>query len=293
VKRRALSTEQLGWLLCTPALLGMLLVAAYPVLYAIWLSLFQYDLRFPDRRAFVGWDNYLSVLGSAVWWQALGNTLLITLSSLLLELLLGLLLALLMHRALFLRRTLRAAVLVPYAIITVVAALAWKFAFDPVSGFVNPLFGVDQAWLSERWSAFLVIVLSEVWKTTPFVALLLLAGLAQVPHDLLDAARVDGAGPLQRFWHITLPMIRPAILVALLFRTLDALRIFDMVFVQTRGAQGTETLSIVAYHALITRLNLGLGSTVSVLLFLCIAAIAFVFVTGLGAPLVQRERVDH
>ncbi len=293
MKWRALSTGQLGWLLCTPALLGMLLVAAYPVLYAMWLSLFQYDLRFPDRRLFVGWDNYLSVLGSAVWWQALGNTLLITLSSVLLELLLGLLFALLMHRALFLRRTLRTAVLVPYAIITVVAALAWKFAFDPVSGFVSPLFGVEQAWLSERWSALLVIVLSEVWKTTPFVALLLLAGLAQVPQDLLDAARVDGAGPLQRFWHITLPMMRPAILVALLFRTLDALRIFDMVFVQTRGAQGTETLSIVAYHALITRLNLGLGSTVSVLLFLCVAAIAFVFVTVLGAPLVQRERADH
>jgi multiple sugar transport system permease protein len=260
----------------------MLLVTAYPILYAIWLSLFRYDLRFPDQRAFVGLANYAGVLASGVWWESLANTLIITIGSVSIELVLGMLLALLMHRVLFLRRTVRASVLVPYAIITVVAALAWKFAFDPVTGFVNPWLGLEQPWLTERWSAFLVIILTEVWKTTPFIALLLLAGLTLVPRDLLDAARVDGAGAAQRFFRVTLPLMRNAILVALLFRTLDAFRIFDTVFVQTRGAQGTETVSIVGYHALITRLNLGLGSAVSVLIFLCVIAIAVLFVKGFG-----------
>ena len=282
-RRRDPFEERLGWLLCTPAVLAMLLVTAYPILYALWLSLFRYDLRFPDQRAFVGLANYASVLTSAVWWESLGNTLIVTVGSVSIELLLGMLLALAMHRALFLRRTLRASILIPYAIITVVAALAWKFAFDPVTGFVNPWLGLERAWLTERWSAYLVIILTEVWKTTPFMALLLLAGLTLVPQDLLDAARVDGANALQRFIHVTLPTMRPAIMVALLFRTLDAFRIFDTVFVQTRGAQGTETVSIVGYHALVTRLNLGLGSAVSVLIFLCVIAIAALFLRGFGA----------
>ncbi len=281
--------ERLGWLLCTPAVLAMLLVTAYPIGYALWLSLFRYDLRFPDQRAFVGLANYASVLTSEVWWESLANTLIITIGSVAIELVLGMLLALVMHRVFFLRRTVRASVLVPYAIITVVAALAWKFAFDPVTGFVNPWLGLERAWLTERWSAFLVIILTEVWKTTPFMALLLLAGLTLVPQDLLDAARVDGMNAVQRFFRVTLPLMRSTLLVALLFRTLDAFRIFDTVFVQTRGAQGTETVSIVGYHALVTRLNLGLGSAVSVLIFLCVIAIAALFVKGLGASFSAGE----
>jgi multiple sugar transport system permease protein len=266
----------------------MLLVTAYPILYAVLLSLFRYDLRFPDRRAFVGLQNYASVLTSGVWWESVWNTLVITVGSVSLELILGMLLALLMHRAVFARRTLRASILLPYGIITVVAALAWKFAFDPVTGFVNPLLNVDQAWLSHRWSAFVVIILTEVWKTTPFMALLLLAGLTLVPRDLLDAARVDGASGFQRFFRVTLPMMKSAVLVALLFRTLDAFRIFDTVFVQTRGAQSTESVSIVGYHALITRLNLGLGSAVSVLIFLSVVAIALLFIKGFDARLARE-----
>ena len=289
MKRQYNAEERLGWLLCAPAVLAMLLVTAYPMIYALWLSLFRYDLRFPDQRSFVGLANYASVLTSEVWWQSVLNTLVITLGSVSIELVLGMALALLMHRAIFLRRTLRASILVPYGIITVVAALAWKFAFDPVTGFVNPLLGVDHAWLAERWSAFLVIILTEVWKTTPFMALLLLAGLTLVPEDLLKAARVDGATPTQRFFRVTLPLMKPAILVALLFRTLDAFRIFDAVYLQTRGAAGTETVSIVGYHALITRLNLGLGSAVSVLIFLCVVVIAVLFVKGFGTHLARRE----
>ena len=282
-RRRDPAEERLGWLLCAPAVLAMLLVTAYPIIYAIWLSLFRYDLLFPDQRAFVGLANYASVLTSPVWWESLANTLTITLASVALELTLGMLLALVMHRVLFFRRTVRASVLVPYAIITVVAALAWKFAFDPVTGFVNPWLGVERAWLAERWSAFLVIILTEVWKTTPFMALLLLAGLTLVPQDVLDAARVDGANAVQRFFRITLPLMKNTLLVALLFRTLDAFRIFDTVYVQTRGAQGTETVSIVGYDALVTRLNLGLGSAVSVQIFGCVIAIALLFVRGFGA----------
>jgi len=281
--------ERLGWLLSAPAVAAMLLVTAYPVLYALWLSLFRYDLRFPDRRAFIGLGNYATVLTSPVWWGAVLNTLIITVASVSVELVLGMMLALLMHRAVFARRTLRTSVLVPYGIITVVAALAWKFAFDPLTGFVNPLLGVDQAWLSHRWSAFAVIILTEIWKTTPFMALLLLAGLTLVPRDLLDAARVDGASAAQRFFRVTLPLMKPAILVALLFRTLDAFRIFDTVFVQTRGAQGTESVSVVGYHALISRLNLGLGSAVSVLIFLCVLGIALLFVLGFDTRLAREE----
>ncbi len=285
MSRRARSERRLGWLLCAPAVLAMVAVTAYPMLYAFWLSLFRYDLRFPEQRAFVGVTNYMSVLGSGVWWEALLNTLVITVASVAIELALGLGLALVMHRALFARRTVRAAVLIPYGIITVVAALAWKFAFDPTTGFVNPLLGTERAWLTERASAFVVIVLTEVWKTTPFVALLLLAGLTLVPEDVLKAARVDGASAVQRFFRITLPIMKPAVLVAVLFRTLDAFRIFDAVFIQTRGAQGTETVSIVGYNALITRLNLGLGSAASVLIFACVTLIAFAFIKGFGTSL--------
>jgi len=289
-RRRDHSEERLAWLLCTPAVLAMLLVTAYPITYALWLSLFRYDLRFPDEWAFVGFANYASVLTSGVWWDSLANTLIITIGSVSIELVLGMLLALLMHRVFFLRSTVRASILVPYAIITVVAALAWKFAFDPVTGFLNPWLGLETAWLTERWSAFLVIILTEVWKTTPFMALLLLAGLTLVPRDLLDAARVDGASARQRFFRVTLPLMRNAVMVALLFRTLDAFRIFDTVFVQTRGAQGTETISIVGYHALVSRLNLGLGSAVSVLIFLCVITIAMLFVKGLGASFAAEDK---
>jgi multiple sugar transport system permease protein len=287
--RRLPPETRLGWLLCAPAVLAMLVVTAYPILYSVWLSLFRYDLRFPEEREFVGLENYASVLGSEVWWQSLVNTMIITVGSVSVELILGFGFALIMHRATFGRRTVRTSLLVPYGIITVVAALAWRFAFDPTTGFVNALLDLDRAWLTERGSAFFVIIMTEIWKTTPFMALLLLAGLTLVPIDLLHAARVDGANALQRFIRITLPLMRPAILVALLFRTLDAFRIFDTVFVQTRGAQGTETVSIVGYKTLITRLNLGLGSTVSVLIFVCVILIALIFVRGLGTPLTERR----
>ncbi len=283
------SEHRLAWLLCAPAVIAMLLVTAWPMLYAFWLSLFRYDLRFPDKYEFIGIDNYLSVLGSEAWWQALSNTLVITVASVSVELVLGFVFALIMHHALIGRRLVRTSLLIPYGIITVVAAMAWRFAFDPTTGFVNALSGMQGAWLAERWSAFFVIIQTEIWKTTPFMALLLLAGLTLVPVDLIRAARVDGANAVQRFFRITLPLMRPVIMVALLFRTLDAFRIFDTVFVQTRGAQGTESVSITGYNALITRLNLGLGSAVSVLIFLCVIIIAIIYIKGFAIDLSRRE----
>ncbi len=267
----------------------MLVVTAYPMLYALWLSLFRYDLRFPDSKHFVGLDNYWSVLGSPIWWQALSNTLALTVVSVSVELVLGFAFALIMHRAVIGRRVVRTSLLVPYGIITVVAAMSWRFAFDPTTGFVNALTGLDQPWFAERASALAVIILTEVWKTTPFMALLLLAGLTLVPGDLLKAARVDGAGPAQRFFRVTLPIMRPMILVALLFRALDAFRIFDTVFVQTHGAEATETVSMVGYSTLVTRLNLGLGSAVSVLVFICVLIVAGTFVRGFGLDVPDRE----
>ncbi len=286
---RANAERRLGWMLCAPAVTVMLVVTAYPIAYAVWLSLQRYDLRFPDDREFIGLANYASVLSSSQWWDSVLSTVIITVFSVIIELVLGFTLAWVMHRAIFGRGLVRASTLIPYGIITVVAALAWKFAFDPTTGFVNGLLGTDTAWFGARWSSFFVIILTEIWKTTPFMALLLLAGLTLVPNDLLQAARVDGASAFQRFTRVTLPLMKPAILVALLFRTLDAFRVFDSVYVQTRGAEGTETVSITGYKTLITRLNLGLGSAVSVLVFIAVLFIAALFVKGFGANLDQQQ----
>ena len=281
---RARAERKLAWTLCAPAIILMLLVTAYPIVYAIVLSLREVDLRFPDEGGFVGLDNYVAVLTSPLWWEVVLNTLIITVVSVSIELVLGMGLALIMHRAIFGRGIVRTATLIPYGIITVVAALAWFFAFDPASGFVNglPFVDDDKAWFGEKGSAFSVIIAAEVWKTTPFMALLLLAGLTTIDEGLYEAAKVDGANAWQRFVRITLPLMKPAIAVALLFRTLDAFRVFDSIFVMTRGAQDTQSVSILGYDQLISRLNLGLGSAVSVLIFLIVLAIAFAFVKLLG-----------
>ena len=283
--------RNLAWMLCAPAVTVMLLVAAYPVGYAVYLSLQKYDLRFPDDKEFVGLANYGDVLTSSTWWSAVGNTLIVTISSVTFELVLGMLIALVMHRAIFGRGPVRAAILIPYGIITVVAAFAWRYAFDPATGFIQdlPLVSDTANPLGERGGSFVVIVMTEVWKTTPFMALLLLAGLALVPDELNEAAKVDGAGPFQRFFRITVPLMKPAILVALLFRTLDAFRVFDTIFIQTRGANDTESVSILGYNVLINRVNLGLGSAVSVLIFICVILIAVLFVKGLGASTAQQR----
>ena len=270
----------------------MLLVTAYPIIYAVILSVQDVDLRFPDEGGFAGLSNYETVLTSSLWWQSVFNTVFITLVSVGIELVLGMIIALVMHRAIFGRGAVRTSVLIPYGIITVVAAFAWFYAFDPASGFVNglPFVADDKAWFGDRWTAMAVIIAAEIWKTTPFIALLLLAGLTTIDEGLYEAAKVDGATAVQRFFKITLPLMVPAILVALLFRTLDAFRVFDSIFIMTGGGQDTESVSIIGYNQLISRVNLGLGSAVSVLIFLMVLAIAFLFVRGFGATIPGREK---
>ncbi|MEA2217905.1 MAG: trehalose/maltose transport system permease protein [Solirubrobacteraceae bacterium] len=274
---RAKAERKLGWMLCAPAVSLMLLVAGFPIGYAFWLSLQDADLRFPNANKFVGLKNYESVLTSSTWWQDVSTTLIITVISVSLELVLGMLIAQAMYRAIFARTAIRASVLVPYGAVTVVAAFAWRLAFDPATGFVTSLFSISTPPFTTRTGSMIVIILAEVWKTTPFIALLLLGGLALVPDDLYKAAKMDGANGLQRFFKITLPLIRPALMVAVLFRTLDAFRIYDTVFIMTRGANDTETVSVLGYQQLINRLNLGLGSAVSILIFFCVILIAIAF----------------
>src|SRR5919112_770639 len=271
---RAKQERKLAWTLCAPAVAVMVLVAGFPILYAFWLSLRRADLRFPNAGEFVGLSNYGTVLTSSTWWTDFGNTLFITVISVALEVVLGMLIAQAMYRAIFARTAIRASVLVPYGAVTVVAAFAWRLAFDPATGFAVALFNLDTPPFTTRGGSFFVIIMAEVWKTTPFIALLLLGGLALVPDDLYKAAKMDGASAWQRFWKITVPLIRPALAVALLFRTLDAFRIYDVVFIATRGANNTDTVSVLGYEQLINRLNLGLGSAVSIMIFLCVILIA-------------------
>jgi multiple sugar transport system permease protein len=285
---RAKAERKLAFWLCAPAVLTMVLVAGFPIIYAFWLSLRRADLRFPAADKFIGLKNYETVLTSSTWWTDLANTLFITVITVSLELVLGMLIAQAMYRAIFARTAVRASVLVPYVAVTVVAAFAWRLAFDPATGFATQLFGLDTPPLTTRGGSFFVIIAAEVWKTTPFIALLLLGGLALVPEDLYKAAKMDGASSWQRFWKITVPLIKPALMVALLFRTLDAFRIYDTVFIITRGANNTETVSVLGYQQLVNRLNLGLGSAVSILIFICVMLIALIFTRFLGASPARR-----
>jgi multiple sugar transport system permease protein len=285
---RARAERKLGWILCAPSVILMLFVAGFPIGYAFWLSLRKADLRFPDATKFIGLKNYESVLTSSTWWNDIGTTVIITVVSVTLELAIGMLIAQAMYRAIFARTAIRASVLVPYGAVTVVAAFAWRLAFDPATGFVTQLFSINTPPFTTRIGSLIVIILAEVWKTTPFIALLLLGGLALVPEDLYKAAKMDGASALQRFFKITLPLIRPALMVAVLFRTLDAFRIYDSVFIMTRGANNTETVSVLGYQQLINRLNLGLGSAVSILIFFCVVLIAIAFTRLLGTSPQRR-----
>lgn len=284
--------RRLGWLLCAPAVVVMIAVTAYPIGYAIYLSLQRYDLRFPGQAKFVGLSNYGAVLSSPFWWDAFWVTLFITAVSVAIELVLGMGLALVMHRTIFWRGVVRTSVLIPYGIVTVVAAFSWQYAWTPDLGYLAGLLPSGEAPLTEQWPALWLIILAEVWKTTPFMALLLLAGLALVPEETLKAAMVDGATAWQRFTKIMLPLMKPAVLVALLFRTLDAFRIFDNIYILTAGAQGTGSVSILGYDNLFTSLNLGIGSAISVLIFICVGIIAFTFVKlfGTAAPGAEVKR---
>jgi multiple sugar transport system permease protein len=280
---RAREERRLAAMLVGPAAIVMIAVTAYPIIDAIVLSLQRSDLRFPHATKFVGLANYGHVLSASVWWQDVLHTAIITVISVSIQFVLGMALAVVMHRTLVARGLVRAVALIPYGIVAVVAAYSWELAWSLNSGWIPKLLGLTGDPLSHTFGTYVAIIVTEIWKNTPFMALLLLAGLALVPDELLEAAKVDGATAWQRFMRITVPLMKPAILVALLFRTLDAFRIFDTIYIFNQGAQGTESISILNYATLLNRLNLGLGSAVSVLLFVLVAIIAFVFIKGFGA----------
>lgn len=286
-RQRLRPEQRLGLLLVAPAALLMLAVTAYPIGYAVWLSLQRNNLAAPQDTAFVGVDNYVTILTDRYWWIALAVTLGITAVSVTLEFALGLALALVMHRTPIGKGLVRTAVLIPYGIVTAVASYSWYYAWTPGMGYLANLLprgsALTEAPLTQQIPSLGIVVLAEVWKTTPFMSLLLLAGLALVPEDLLKAAQVDGAGPWRRLTRVTLPIIKPAVVVALLFRTLDAFRIFDNIYVLTNGANNTASVSMLGYDNLFKGFNVGLGSAISVLIFVCVCLIALLFIEVFGA----------
>jgi multiple sugar transport system permease protein len=247
---------------------------------------------------FVGFKYYLEFARDGRLWDALGNTAFFTAVSVFLELVFGMAIALLINRAFFGRGVVRAAVLVPWAIPTVISALMWKFMFDGQNGIVAKWFEIigivpDMGeLLTTKAGSMFAVIFADVWKTTPFMALLLLAGLQTIPSSLYEAANVDGASKVQQFFHITLPLMKSTILVALLFRTLDAFRIFDLIYVLTGGgpANSTETITIYAYKTMFAQMDFGRGSALSVVVFLCVAIISILFVRWLGTDLISDGR---
>src|SRR5215210_537818 len=280
--------RRLATLLLSPAMAVIALVAAYPIGYAIWLSLNEYSVRTPGLSRWAGLRNYETALSAESFQSAIVNTLIFTVGSVSLELILGLAMAMAMHNAFKGKGLIRTVVLVPWAILTVVTAITWQTIFEPQLGFVNTMLrgiglpGGDIVWLGEQGYAMAVLIFADVWKTAPFMALLVLAGLQVIPDDVYEAAKVDGASAWQRFTKITLPLLKPAILVALIFRTLDALRIFDLPFVLTKGAHGTTTLSLISYETFQTNRILGLGSALAVLTFIIVMIVSFVYIRFVG-----------
>lgn len=290
---RSKAETRLGQKLVAPAIILMLVVTAFPMLRALYLSTFDYALTAPDERGFIGINNYVTALTDPLFWQTTGVTVLYMVVTVAVELVIGFIFAMVMHRVIFARGVIRTSILIPYGIITVVSGFAWQFAFSFQNGFVNgwlPFIGADFNWFGETTPAVIAIMVSEIWKTTPFMSLLLLAGLAQVSEDMIEAAKVDGATWWQRLTKVILPNMRAAIMVAVLFRALDAYRIFDNIAVMTAGAQKTESISFLTYRQTIEQFQLGLGSALSVLLFLSVLLIAFLIVKLFRVDLAQARQ---
>jgi multiple sugar transport system permease protein len=288
-----------AWALVLPAVGAILLVALFPLVWTAWESVHLHNLQMPWLdRPFVGLANYIEALRDPRFWGALGHTAFFAVTSVGLELVLGLWLALAMNRAFRGRGLVRAAILIPWAIPTVVSALLWRFLFEGQSGVVNAVLvrlGVLReplVWFIEANTAWVPVILSDVWKTTPFVALLLLAGLQNIDASLYEAARIDGASAWRQFRFVTLPLLKPAILVALIFRTLDAFRVFDLIYALTGGGPGssTEPIALYTFNALLQNLRFGYGSALSVIVFGITFGLALVYIKLIGAELTGARR---
>ena len=265
-----------------PALTAIALVAIAPMLWTLWESVHLHDLRMPWLgQPFVGLGNYAEAFGDPRFRDAALHTAAFVAGSVALELLLGLVFALAMSRAWRGRALIRVVVLISWAVPTVVAALVWRFLFE----------GSSFAWFAHPVAAWVPIVLADAWKMTPFVALLLLAGLEAIDPALYDAARIDGAGAWRQFREITLPLLRPALLVAVLFRALDAFRVFDVIYVMTGGGPGTATepISLYTFNTLLQHLRFGYGSALSVLIFLTTFVLALLYIRLAGRTLLEER----
>src|SRR3954454_7082324 len=284
-RSRGLSERRLAAYMVSPSLGLIALVAAYPIAYAIWLSLHEYSVRVAGLSRWagpVGLRNYSAVFNDPEFWAALRTTFIFTACSVTLEVIIGMAMALAMHSAFRGQGLLRTVVLVPWAVLTVVTARMWQTIFDPTLGIVNSLLNTDIVWLGQSPEAMIVMIIADVWKTAPFMALLLLAGLQVIPGEIYEAAKVDGATTWQRFIRITMPLRTPAIRVALIFRTLDALRIFDLPFVLTQAQNGTSTLSTIAQQTFATNRIYGLGSAMAILTFIVVMIVSFSYIRFVG-----------
>lgn len=275
--------QRTGWLLSLPALIILILVFAYPIGRAFWLSLFTQNLGTELQAVFTGLDNYIRMFGDGRFWNSLGNTAVFTIISLFLELILGILIALVLDQKFRGRGIVRTIGILPWALPTAVMGLAWAWIFNDQYGVANDILralGADSVnWLGEPGLAMLALIVADVWKTTPFIAVIVLAGLQAISQDLYEAHAIDGANPFQNFFQITLPLITPQIIIALLFRFAEAFGIFELVFVMTGGgpASSTEMVSIYIYETVMRYLDFGYGAALIVITFLIlILVVAFV-----------------
>ncbi len=270
--------ERLGWLLILPTVLVVLGIAIYPLAESIRLSFTNFRSSRPDRWRYVGFDNYQDLFADSTFHTALKNTIIFTVTSVGLETILGMIVALTIHSNFKGRGIVRTSMLVPWAIPTVVSSLLWSWMFHDNFGIINNIL-VDLGfgrfhmfnWVGNPSTALFSVVMVDVWKTTPFMALLILAGLQVIPDDVYEASKVDGASKLQQFWDITLPLLKPALLVALIFRTMASFRVFDMIYVMNGSNTSTISVSVFAHQELMVKQRLGFGSAVSVVIFICIA----------------------
>lgn len=281
-----------AWIMMAPALILLLIIAVYPVLRTFWLSLHEMVLTNPGSGyPFIGLDNYIDIFKDDRALKSILFTLKFTVTTVFFELIVGFAAALVMNKPFRGRGLVRAAILIPWAIPTSVSSMMWKFIYNDQYGLFNDVLYklgiIDsyKAWLSTADGSFMALVITDVWKTAPYMALLILAGLQIIPEELYEAAKIDGANIFQRFRYVTIPNVKGTVLVALLFRTLDAFRVYDLVSVMTGGANQTESISLYAYNNLMSFLDFGYGSALAVLVFVIVFIISLIYMKAMGNQL--------
>jgi trehalose/maltose transport system permease protein len=284
-----------AWLFLTPTLIVITLVAGWPLLRTMWFSFTDANLSDLASAQFIGIDNFSFLISDDSWWKAVSNTVIFAVVSVSFETVLGLGIAIVLNCTFRGRGVVRTAMLIPWAIPTIVSARMWGWMFHDVYGVINEILlkvgmiSKPLAWTADPSLALATVIIVDVWKTTPFMALLLLAGLQMLPHECFEAARVDGIHPLRVFYRVTLPLLKPAIVVAVIFRTLDALRVFDLIYVLTSGSMETMSMSVYARQQLFDFQNIGVGSAASTLLFLMIAFVTIVYLMMGGLHSEEKE----